>query len=227
MANSFQVTAKLAVVGPVGLAKVAQKLNKDLSQIKGSVGFDLSSLNKANQAINKVKQNLASLGRGASLGNIPQQLNAVSKATKQATAATSGFSMGLGRSIKTLGQYAVAAAALSGVIGGLRSSVVDWQSEFVKISQITGTSTGRLKNLKDEIHSLSTNLGVSSRGLVSVGNTLAQAGLSAKDTKTALKALASTTLAPTFGDINRTVEGSISIMGAFGTGVDKLEGQLG
>ena len=56
---------------------------------------------------------------------------------------------------------------------------------------------------------------------------LSQAGLSARETEVALKALAKTELAPTFDNISRTAEGAVAIFNQFGKGAAALEGQLG
>ena len=81
--------------------------------------------------------------------------------------------------------------------------------------------------MSSEITTLSTTLGVASTELIGVAGTLAQAGLSAKDTERALRALALTDLAPSFDSMNETVEGSIALMKQFQIGAGELESALG
>ena len=56
---------------------------------------------------------------------------------------------------------------------------------------------------------------------------LAQTGLQAAQLEVALSALAKTTLAPTFENIEKTAEGAVAILAQFGRGVGALESQLG
>ena len=69
---------------------------------------------------------------------------------------------------------------------------------------------------------MSIGLGVSSKELITVSSTLAQAGLTAKDTERALNALALSALAPSFDSMNETVEGSIALMRQFGISAGDL-----
>ena len=68
---------------------------------------------------------------------------------------------------------------------------------------------------------------MSSNELIKVSSTLAQAGLSARDTEKALKALALSALAPSFDNLNSTVEGSIALMRQFGISAGELDRALG
>jgi TP901 family phage tail tape measure protein len=117
--------------------------------------------------------------------------------------------------------------ALTNAFNQAFKAFIDFDKEFVKLQQVTGESAARLQNLAGTITELSTSLGVSSSQLAVVSSTLAQAGLSAKDTERALKALALSSLAPSFDDMNQTVEGSIALMRQFGISADQLGAALG
>ena len=84
-----------------------------------------------------------------------------------------------------------------------------------------------LKDLRSEITSLSTGLGVSSEKLVDISRVLAQTGMTAKDTKIALEALAKTELAPTFTSIEKTTEAAIAAMRQFNIEASQLSTTLG
>ncbi|NBX73787.1 MAG: phage tail tape measure protein, partial [Alphaproteobacteria bacterium] len=117
--------------------------------------------------------------------------------------------------------------SLNRAINSGLKSFIEFDKELVRLQQVTGQSADGLKGLQDEITRLSTGLGVSSDSLIQVSSTLAQAGLSARETEQALKALALTELAPSFDDINQTVEGSIALMRQFGIAAKDLEKALG
>ncbi|GAH40415.1 unnamed protein product, partial [marine sediment metagenome] len=97
----------------------------------------------------------------------------------------------------------------------------------IKVAQVTNTSVGGLGKLTKQITTLATTFGVSSAKLIEVSRILAQTGIGAKNTAIALDALAKSTLAATFGDINQTAEGSIAIMRQFGIAANGLERALG
>src|SRR5690606_17945659 len=104
---------------------------------------------------------------------------------------------------------------------------IAFDQQMVRIGQAVRSTKDGMRVLAGEITRLSQSLGVSSAELAEVSLILAQAGLTARDTKVALEALAKSTLAPTFTDITNTVEGSIAAIAQFEIGVNDLEKVLG
>jgi TP901 family phage tail tape measure protein len=104
---------------------------------------------------------------------------------------------------------------------------IDFERQLIKVAQVTGKGVGELRDLTNEITSLSTGLGVSSQSLLEVTTVLTQAGLTATETKIALNSLAKAALAPNFDSITQTAEGAIAILAQFKEGVGALESQLG
>lgn len=126
--------------------------------------------------------------------------------------------------------FAAPVSSMFALIGAIKQGIrsfIEFQHVSVRIGQVTDRSVGELRGLNNEIRRLATTLGVSSHGLQDVAQILAQAGLSARDTKKSLDALAKTELAPTFDNIRNTTEGAIALFGQFGTKVEDLESQLG
>ena len=120
-----------------------------------------------------------------------------------------------------------AVSLFTNTLGSAIREAIDFERELVKVSQVTGKSMESLQGLTNTITRLSTSLGVSSTSLLSVSRILAQTGLSARDTQTALATLAKTELAPTFDNITQTAEGAVAILNQFGQGAAALEEQLG
>ena len=185
------------------------------------------------QVINQMRGQLQGLNvpvqvTGAS--SATKQINKVTAATKQAAGAADSMGRSFGLALKRFAAFTVASRAVSLVTNTLANAVdeaIDFQRELVKISQVTGKSMRELKGLNKEITNLSKSLGTSSKELLGATRILAQAGIQANDLKIALDALAKTTLAPTFEDINKTAEGAVAILAQFGQGVGKLKEQLG
>ena len=203
--SKFVLTAQLQLQGPKNVRQVVSQIQ---SQLKGvSVDLDVKGGSQAQRQIKKI-------------------------ADESNRAATAAGSMGkaLGVSIRRFTGLAIATRAVSLFTNSLGAAVkesIAFERELVKISQVTGKSITQLKDLTNTITALSTGLGVSSTSLLSTSRILSQAGLSAKETETALRALAKTELAPTFDDIGRTAEGAVAIFNQFRQGAGALEGQLG
>ena len=125
-------------------------------------------------------------------------------------------------SVVTTGVFALTNAITSGF-----KAFVEFDQELVKLQQVTGKGVVGLRGLEKEITVLATSLGVSSKSLVEVASTLAQAGLSAEDTRVALSALAKTELAPSFDSLTDTTEGAIAALRQFGLQAKDLEKALG
>jgi TP901 family phage tail tape measure protein len=201
----FVLTAELSLQAPKNVAQVVQQIQSQLNGVQVNV-----QVQGARQAQRDVDQ----LTRSADRAN------------------DSFFRMGrtFTASVRRFSALAVATRAVSlftNTLSGAIEEAISFQQEIVRLSQVTGTSISGLSKLTDEITDLATTLGVSSDKLLTVTTILAQAGLSAEDTRVALSALAKTELAPTFGNITETAEGAVAILAQFKLGAGALESQLG
>ena len=204
--SKFVLTAQLQLQGPTN---VRQVVNQIQSQLGKGVNANIN-LQGGPQAQRQIQQ-------------ITQQAN-------KATTAASNMGKALGVSIRRFTGLAIATRAVSLFTNTLGAAVregIAFERELIKISQVTGKTISQLKDLTNTITSLATGLGVSSTSLLQTSRILSQAGLSARETEVALKALAKTELAPTFDNISRTAEGAVAIFNQFGKGAAALEGQLG
>lgn len=167
------------------------------------------------------------------LGQV-KALNTAIKNTGAQSKVTGGLLEKLGKdaalAIRRFGAFTVATSIIFGFVVAVKQAVgeaIAFERQIVKVSQVTGRSIAQLSGLKAEITSLSVQFGVSSISLAETARILSQTGLSANEVTIALRTLAKTQLAPTFGDINKTTEASIAIMRQFGKGAEGLEKQLG
>lgn len=126
--------------------------------------------------------------------------------------------------------YLIASGGILASIGLLKDAVgqaLKFNSELIRIRQVSGDSESSIRALGAEVTRLSTSLGVSSNELIKSAVTLRQAGLSVKDTTVALEALAQADLAPNFDSMAKTTEGLIAIYQQFGKNIGNVKGQLG
>ena len=203
--SKFVLTAELQLQAPRNVRQVVNQIQSQLQNVSVNVNVQ--------QAANATKQ-----------------LNNVSKSANQASNSFNKLSGSLKANINRFTGLAIATRAVSlftNTLGNAIREAIDFERELVKVSQVTGKSMEDLKGLTNTITQLSTSLGVSSTSLLSVSRILAQTGLSARDTQTALATLAKTELAPTFDNITQTAEGAVAILNQFGQGAAALEEQLG
>lgn len=243
MTRSFNLTANLNIKGPHGIKEVVSEINTALSNIRGKITLNITPQAIAN--ISNFKKNLDRLqlglyGVSAAAGsattalkdfntvvrNIGRrttsartQLESLRTSTKNAGSAMENFGRQSAMTVQRFGAFTVATASIFRFISASKQAfleAVDFERQMVKIAQVSNQTTGQLRPLENEVGRLSTKYGVSSKKLIEASQVMAQAGISAKDVKTALETLAQTELAPTFEKSADTVEAMISIMQQFG-----------
>lgn len=179
-----------------------------------------------NQVVSQVQKQLAPLGNiklktiidGRSLAQASQQMGQFNKYAQSSAKSVGELNRTLAESARRFSVITVATGSLLSLVNAFKKSVsaaIEFDSELVKIEQVTGSGGRAIADLSDEVRRLSTSLGVSSSELIGISRTLLQAGLSAENTKKALDVLAKTTLASSFDDIKSTTEGAIAVLSQF------------
>jgi TP901 family phage tail tape measure protein len=216
-------------------APAVSKLNSELRKLNLTMMDTTKNMRAMTSALNNLQK--AATSGNAGIAAVSKAANNQAKSTKKAadetgklTSEMAEFGRISGLAVRRFAGFSIATGLIFGLIGAMKSAgkeAFDFQGQLVKISQVEGSTVKSLRGLQDEVTRLATTLGVSSKDLINTAQILAQAGLSARDTKVAMEALAKTTLAPTFENINSTVEGSIAIMSQFGIATKDLEKALG
>lgn len=150
--------------------------------------------------------------------DVQSRIKATKDALKAAAAEADTFGSKVDLAFRRFAAFSLAAGPIFLVVGALRQGVanaIDFDREMVKLSQTFGTSGAGVDFLKKKVRELSVNLGVNSTELATSAKSLAQAGLSARDTQVALEAIAKTDLAPSFEGVKNTTEGAIAILNQF------------
>ncbi|MHA2217533.1 MAG: phage tail tape measure protein, partial [Candidatus Hodarchaeales archaeon] len=197
------------------------KLNSNLKSTRTSIAALNSSFNKAASSVNAVAK---------SQSNLTTQAGRANASLKQ----QSGLLGSLAGRFGSVAKQAIAFGLISRPIYDLQRALtqsvkaaVAFEKEIVKISQVTGQSVSQLSNLTKQISQLSTSLGVGANELAETARIIAQTGKTAQQTETILKALARSTLAPTFGKITDTTEGLIAALAQFNLKASDSEAVLG
>ena len=210
-----------------------QVLNQTFKSVQTSATSAAAAIAQFNAAVGNTKissyqNNInSSISATQKLGQSQAQ---TAKAINTSSSEMEEFGKQAGLAVRRFAAFSAVTSVIFAVTNSVSkgiSSFIDFDKELVRLQQVTGESASGLNFLQNTITSLSTNLGVGSAELLNVSSTLAQAGLSARDTEKALKALALSSLAPSFDSMNETVEGSIALMRQFGIGAGDLTKALG
>lgn len=222
--------------------KISDKAAKNLDSITSSVNVLNDALMRAQTSANGLSSTLGSMG--VATGNVSKNLNSVSQSVSQVVTTTETVAKSVSKASSEMAEFGrqsalavrrfAAFSVATGAIYGLTrafsnaySEFVQFDRELIRLKQTTGSFGQDIDSISNEVTRLSTSLGVSSSDLLKVSVTLAQAGLSANETKNALEALAKTTLSPSFEDITQTTEGAIAALRQFGLQTKDLESSLG
>jgi TP901 family phage tail tape measure protein len=202
--SRFVLTAQLQLQAPTNVGQVVTQIQNQLNGIN----------------VNLQVQGSAQAQR---------QIQQVTQSCNNATSAAGRMGQAFAVSIRRFAAFSIATRAVGLFTSTLSDAVqtaIDFERQLIKLSQVTGDNVGKLRDLTNTITGLSLRFGVSSQSLLETTTALIQAGISSKDTKVALDALAKSALAPNFDSLSETTEGAIAILAQFKLGVGALEGQL-
>jgi TP901 family phage tail tape measure protein len=216
-------------------AKNIDVINKRLQTMNSILVQARNNTNSLNASLSSMGNSLGSVSRvGSTTTKAIQQTGNAAKTTasaiKQAGTEMQEFGKQSALAIRRFAAFSVVSTAVYGLVRAIDSGVkafIDFDRQVIKLQQVTGKGSVGIASLEKEITKLATTLGVSSESLIEVASTLAQAGLSAEETRIALAALAKTELAPSFDNLTDTTEGAIAAIRQFGLQASELEGVLG
>jgi hypothetical protein len=210
-------------------------ITKKLSTMNKVLSTSVSNTNNLNVSLSQLASSLGTIGTSGTKvsGSIKSVSDSAAVSSKNIQAAASNMEEFGKQSFLAVKRFAAFTFATSGIVAftaavtkGLKA-YVEFDQQIIRLRQVTGTGAIGVKILSDEITRLAQAFGVSSSSLAEVAVTLAQAGLSARETKVALEALAKSELAPSFDNIKDTTEGAIAALRQFNLETKDLEAVLG
>lgn len=157
-------------------------------------------------------------------------INAARRSRTRSDDPAVGFGQQSALAFKRFAAFSLAAGSLYLVVDAFRDAIkeaVSFETQLVKLAQVSNSSIAALKGTRTEIDRLSTSLGTSSKDLVESAVTIRQAGFSLQETNAALETLALTTLSPSFNNLSNTTEGLIALRSQFGTAAEDYKRQFG
>ena len=172
----------------------------------GKLGAAFSRAAPGLNALARVMQ--TSSAQTKQLAREQQRLHTISEDLGRQTAIT----------LRRFGGFLIARNLIFGLGFAFKQAVVDaiqFERELGKIAQLQETSITSARSLGKFIEGLAVQFGASSDKLVKSGQVLAQAGKSAGDVRAILAALAPASLTPTFGDLEKTTDSLVAVLGQF------------
>ena len=211
MAGNFNITAQIHLQAP-NAKQFSRNLQKQLQN--PNIKVNLQGAPKTVKDLN----------------NVVKATRDVEKASRRAGKGADYMGRQLGSAFKQIMKYDIARRVFSLFANSIEQGVRDaiaFERAMVRVAQVSGASAREMKALTTEITKVAKQFGVSSQVLAKTSLILKQTGLSMRDTKIAMEALAKTELAPTFDNIADTAEMAVAAMRQFGMEASKLESLLG
>lgn len=219
---------KSATAGLAGIDKKLSNLNTNLSRLNTtakSTSRQLTTLASAGKQVSATSTKI-----GSATSKINKNLKNTANQSKAAASSIRDFGVESAKAIRKFSAFTIATTAVFGFIRSVQqatSEAIKFERELVKITQVTGAAGKQLSGLKKTIDDISTGLGLDANKLLEVSRIFAQTGQSLDQVQKSLKAVSRASLAPTFGDIERTTEGLIAALNQFNISANKSEAILG
>ena len=251
---AFNINAHVILQGPKNIQKVTNTIKQQLSGI--SVPVNLQVANTANTQLSKINNQLQTLSKTArtTQGSLTK-LNAISASVGTGLGKSAGASSKLNSNLggvaanankaagamATLGKetaltfkrFAAAGIVtatvfrLGAAISEATGNALEFERELVKLQQVTGQNAKQLDSLKNAVRDVSKGLGISANELVGIARLFAQTGQNLREVESSMRAIARSSLAPTFGDMAQTAEGLIAALAQFKIAASNSEAVLG
>ena len=230
---AFNINAQVILSGPKNIRAITQTIRQQLGNINANVNLNLpkgakQQLTQISNATKTLSKNTSRLNTNAMTAG--KSVRTLGNNTKQAANAMQI----LGKETALTFKRFAAAGIVTGTVFRLTQAIsegvskaLEFERGLVKLSQITGRTTGNLNSLKKAVNDLATGLGKDANELLEISQIFAQTGQSINQIKSSITAVARSSLAPTFGEMKQTAEGLVAALNQFGISASQSEAILG
>jgi len=202
-------------------------LSKNMTGLKNTsaqVRTQLNTLTGSFVGTSKATNNLSKAQKGAQ-SNLKKTTQTISVARNEMRE----FGKDAALAIRRFGAFTVATGVVFGftrAITGATKAALDYEREIVKVVQVTGAGVATIGRLNKSIQELSVTLGVDANKLAELSRIFAQTGQTIDQVRASIKAVARSSLAPSFGEMKNTAEGLIAALAQFNIQANKSEAVL-
>ena len=228
------VTASIDLKVPKNLSKQLGNFNKGLSSLNKNISALQSSAATANAHLSGLGKQFNSLNTSSktmakSQASVQTSLKNTAKQVGEARSEIQAFGKDAALAIRRFSAFTVATGVVFGFVRAVQTATkaaIDYEREITRVVQVTGASAGSIGKLKNTIDDLSTSLGVDANELAKLARTFAQTGQSIDQVRDSIRAVARSTLAPSFGEMKNTAEGLIAALAQFNIAAKDSEAVL-
>ena len=226
-----RVNARINLVAPKNLSKKIGSFNKGLNRLTKNIKALSASATTATGHLQKLGNQLRTLSKTStqlskSQTSVQKSLSKTGQNVHEARNEIQAFGKDAALAIRRFAAFTVATGVVFGFVRAIQTATkaaIAYEREIVKIVQVTSASAGKIKDLSGTIQQLSVSLGVDANELAELGRIFAQTGQTIDEVGSSLRAVARSSLAPSFGAMKNTAEGLIAAMAQFNIAAHRSE----
>lgn len=230
---AFNINAQIILQAPKNVKAITQSIQNQLQGVSINVGANIpknvqSQLNNLNNTLTKTGKS----NKGVSTSGLQavNTLNSMGKSAKHAGGAMHMLGKETALTFKRFAAAGIVTATFFRMTQAISEAVpkaLEFQREMVRLQQITGKTSKELGTVTKAVRSLSTQLGVDANELANISKIFAQTGQSIREIQASVRAVARSSLAPTFGEMEQTAEGLVAALNQFNIAASQSEAVLG
>ena len=230
---AFNINAHVILQGPKNISAITKNIRTQLQGISVNVGVNvpknvqnqINALNKQLNSLNATNKKLTSGANSAS-----SAVSGVGNSAKQASNAMQVLGKETALTFKRFAAAGLVTATFFKMTQAISTAIpkaLEFERGLNKLQQITGSTKRGLDGLAKSVDGLAKGLGKDANEILEVAQIFAQTGQSIKQVQASIRAVARSSLAPSFGEMKQTAEGLVAALNQFGIAASDSEKVLG
>jgi TP901 family phage tail tape measure protein len=230
---AFNINAHVILQGPKNISAVTKSIRSQLQNINVNVGVNvprtaqaqITTLNKQLSNLNSTNQKLTSSSKAAS-----SSVQNVGTSAKGAANAMQILGKETALTFKRFAAAGLVTATFFRLTQAISEAVpkaLEFERGLNKLQQITGSTRRGLDGLAKTVDNLARSFGKDANEILEIAQIFAQTGQSIRQVEASVRAVARSSLAPTFGEMKQTAEGLVAALNQFGISARDSEKILG
>ena len=227
--GSVKSTIRLDV--PKNLTKSISGFNKGLSTLTKNITTLKTTASAANAQLTNLTKHFQSLNSASSSlaksqAAVQSSLGKTGKQVHQVRGEIEAFGKDAALAVRRFAAFTLATGVIFGFVRAVQTATkaaLDYEREIVKVVQVTGAGAAKIAQLKSTIDDLSKSLGVDANELAELARIFSQTGQTIDEVRDSIRAIARSSLAPSFGEMKNTAEGLIAAMAQFNIASSRSE----
>jgi len=199
-------------------ASVFQNLTGSIGQFSRALQSLQGLANSTANSLSKLYNIQGPVGAVSNINNYGVGLQQLGLQAKQAAFSFEQFGEQAGLAVRRFLAFSIAAGGIIGLVSAIRNgieSAIKFNTEMVRVAQVSDEGTLAIGKVSREIDRVSTAYGVSSLELAKAAVIIKQAGFNSEQTANSIQVLAQAALSPNFGSMEDNVRGLVAVMSQF------------